>query len=298
MKRRTSYRTHYSGKHSRGGAHASSGTAAKWLVAAVAIGLVVYVALAMGLGTWVHDNFLADEVEPEDTSFASPEPSETQQHEITETVAFPAMQIHTLSIGTFDNATEAKENALIYASRGGAGYVDGTDGYKVLIAGYDSQTACENVAEKLKNEDNITAAVYTIATDAVELKLTALPKRIDGIRDAFAIWQQTTQMLSGLWQDVDSGVCSQSQAIKRLSDQRDKLQETCDAAFDDTLIQGQSTALDGFYDVIDATIDDLDAMIVDPPKNVLEVSSKIKYTGIKCLTQYQSYVNTLKDQLT
>lgn len=298
MKRRTSYRTHFAGKHRRGGAHASSGTAAKWLAAAVVIGLVVYVALAMGLGTWVHDNFLAGEVEPDDTSFVSPQPSQTQQHEITETVAFPAMQIHTLSIGTFDNATEANENALIYASRGGAGYVDDSDGYKVLIAGYDSQTACENVAEKLKNEDNITAAVYTIATDAIELKLTALPKRIDGIRDAFAIWQQTTQMLSGLWQDVDSGVCSQSQAIKRLSDQRDKLQETCDAAFDDALIQGQSTALDGFYDVIDATIADLNAMIVDPPENVLEVSSKIKYTGIKCLTQYQSYVNTLKDQLT
>ena len=105
-------------------------------------------------------------------------------------------------------------------------------------------------------------------------------------------------MLSDLWQDVDSGVATSNQALARLTDQRDKLKTTCETAFSDALIEGQSTALDGLYDVLQKTYEDLDAIVADPPQNVLEVSARIKYTGIRSLTEYQSYVQGLKAELT
>ncbi len=297
MKRRmgsSSYKTHYTSRRRRSG----GGGGAKWLAVLAVAGLIVYVALAMGLGNVIHDRFLAPEEPGEDElTDATPQPTQALSSEITETVAFPRIEVYALSAGSYPSRAEAQKNALLFAARGGAGYVEEGDEYQVLLSAYNSRKACETVAEKLGDEENIAAQVVALAADAVELKLTAQAQRIDGIRDAFAIWQQTTQMLSDLWQDVDSGVCSAQQAKKRVSDQREKLKETMDTAFSDALIQGQATALDGLYGVLQATLQGLDAIAVEEAENVLEVSSKIKYTEISSLTEYQSYVEALKAQM-
>ena len=135
-----------------------------------------------------------------------------------------------------------------------------------------------------------------LAIDGVELRLTASARRIDGVRDAFSIWQQTVQLLSDLWQDLDGGVATVNQAVSRLSAQRDKLDEACGEAFSGALIEGQSRALDGLSGVLRGTWEELDALVCDPPQNILELSAKIKYTGIRSLTEYQSYVYGLKDE--
>ena len=68
MKRRTRrYHSAY-----RTSAVRRRGTAAGWLLAAVVAGLALYLALAMGLGNWLHDR-LAGEAETEGT----PESAET-----------------------------------------------------------------------------------------------------------------------------------------------------------------------------------------------------------------------------
>ena len=166
----------------------------------------------------------------------------------------------------------------------------------MLLAAYDSLEAAQNVAQNLQDEENVPAAVRTLAADGVELKITAQASRIDGIRDAFSIWQQTVQMLGDLWQDVDAGLCSLTQAVDRIEDQRRKLEETAQAAFSDALIEGAAPALQGLYTVLQGTIADMEEIVSNPPEFVLEVSAQIKYTGIKSLTEYQSYVESLKTQ--
>lgn len=302
MKRRGSHRTRYASRYGAraAGRNAAGRGAARWMAFALLAGLAVYVALAMGVGNWLHSALTLErtpqENELEDGEASTPPPEEGK--EITETVAFPAMESYMLAVEGFSDEAEAIYNASLYAARGGAGYVCAGETYSVLLAAYDSQSACEAVAETLRQEENITAQVRAVSIDAVELKLTALPQRVDGIRDAFAIWQQTVQMLSALWQDIDGGLCSHGQALQRLEDQRDKLQDTSQTAFSDALIEGQATALDGLCAVIQDTVARLDSILADPPQNVLEVSSKIKYTGIESLTKYQSYVESLKSEST
>lgn len=293
-KRRTTYRTQYTSRHR---AHGTGGGATRWMAVALVAGLAVYIALAMGVGNGLHDLLAGRQAPVENELEDSEAPAPTDDGEITETVAFPAMESYVLAVEGFTDEEEARYNAALYAARGGAGYVtDSGEEICVFLAAYDSQADCENVAQTLRQEENITASVQPLTIDAVELKLTALPRRVDGIRDAFSIWQQTVQMLSDLWQDIDGGLCSQGQAIQRLENQRDKLDGICQEAFSDALIEGQATALDGLYAVISGTVEQLDAILADPPQNVLEVSSKIKYTGIENLTQYQSYVESLKAQ--
>ena len=283
-----------SGRRRRGG-----NGARRWLLAAVCAGLALYIGLAMGLGTWAHDALLSLRA-PEENEISDgeqPAPAPETGAEITETVAFPAIEMYALGVEGFADEEEADYNASLYAARGGAGFVleEGRE-YAVLLAAYDSLEAAQNVAQNLQDEENVPAAVRTLAADGVELKITAQASRIDGIRDAFSIWQQTVQMLGDLWQDVDAGLCSLTQAVDRIEDQRRKLEETAHAAFSDALIEGAAPALQGLYTVLQGTIADMEEIVSNPPEFVLEVSAQIKYTGIKSLTEYQSYVESLKTQ--
>ena len=283
-----------SGRRRRGG-----NGARRWLLAAVCAGLALYIGLAMGLGTWAHDALLSLRA-PEENEISDgeqPAPAPETGAEITETVAFPAIEMYALGVEGFADEQEADYNASLYAARGGAGFVLEEGGeYAVLLAAYDSLEAAQNVAQNLQDEENVPAAVRTLAADGVELKITAQASRIDGIRDAFSIWQQTVQMLGDLWQDVDAGLCSLTQAVDRIEDQRRKLEETARAAFSDALIEGAAPALQGLYTVLQGTIADMEEIVSNPPEFVLEVSAQIKYTGIKSLTEYQSYVESLKTQ--
>ena len=283
-----------SGRRRRGG-----NGARRWLLAAVCAGLALYIGLAMGLGTWAHDALLSLRA-PEENEISDgeqPAPAPETGAEITETVAFPAIEMYALGVAGFADEEEADYNASLYAARGGAGFVLEEGGeYAVLLAAYDSLEAAQNVAQNLQDEENVPAAVRTLAADGVELKITAQASRIDGIRDAFSIWQQTVQMLGDLWQDVDAGLCSLTQAVDRIEDQRGKLEETAQAAFSDALIEGAAPALQGLYTVLQGTIADMEEIVSNPPEFVLEVSAQIKYTGIKSLTEYQSYVESLKTQ--
>lgn len=283
-----------SGRRRRGG-----NGARRWLLAAVCAGLALYIGLAMGLGTWAHDALLSLRA-PEENEISDgeqPAPAPETGAEITETVAFPAIEMYALGVEGFADEQEVDYNASLYAARGGAGFVLEEGGeYAVLLAAYDSLEAAQNVAQNLQDEENVPAAVRTLAADGVELKITAQASRIDGIRDAFSIWQQTVQMLGDLWQDVDAGLCSLTQAVDRIEDQRRKLEETAQAAFSDALIEGAAPALQGLYTVLQGTIADMEEIASNPPEFVLEVSARIKYTGIKSLTEYQSYVESLKTQ--
>ena len=158
------------------------GTAAGWLLAAVVAGLALYLALAMGLGNWLHDR-LAGEAETEGT----PESAETidltpvPQHEITETVAFPAVEAFALTAGKYETLEEAKQSAAEFAARGGAGFVRSEEGYTVLLSAYESEQACRNVAERMRREEKIESDVQTICAEPVEMKLTASARRIEGV---------------------------------------------------------------------------------------------------------------------
>ena len=290
--RRTSDQTHYVHRRTRRGMGAAG-----WIAALAVLGVIVYVALAMGAGSWLHGALFArEDVQENEISDVetSPAPTLDVGGDITETVAFPAMENWLLSCGTFENEQQAQTAAATYRTRGGAGFVlEGEDGYSVLLAAYDSAAACENVAQNLKSQEDIDAQTQQMTIDGVELRLTASARRIDGVRDAFSIWQQTVQRLSDLWQDVDGGVATLNQAVSRLSAQRDKLGDACDEAFSEALIEGESRALDGLSAVLRGTFEELDALVCDPPQNVLELSAKIKYTVIRSLTEYQSYVYSL-----
>ena len=298
LTRRTSYQTHYVHRRRRRGAGAAG-----WLAALVALGVIGYVALAMGTGSWLHSALFgregedgAQENEIRDVE-TSPLPATDAGGDITETVAFPAMESYLLSCGTFESEQEADAAAADYRARGGAGFVlEDEEGYTLLLAAYDVSSACETVARNLKKQEDIDAQVKPLTIDGVELRLTASAQRIDGVRDAFSSWQQTVQLLSDLWQDVDGGVATVNQAVSRIGAQRDKLDEACGEAFSGALIEGESRALDGLSEVLRGTWEELDALVCDPPQHILELSAKIKYTVIRSLTEYQSYVRSLKNE--
>ena len=254
------------------------------------VGLIVYIALAMGAGAWAHNVlFGTNEPEVQSENEHSDSEAELSAQEITETVAFPAMEFHALSIPAEEGMT-LQQTAAACKLRGGAGFVYDD---RVLLSLYESRDTALGVAERLKAEQGKEALVASVAIDGVELRLTALPMRIDGVRDAFSAWQQTVQHMDALWQDADAGVASTGQVLSRMQDKRDALQEVCGKAFDDVLLSGRSDALEGLYGVMKAMIGQMDALLADPPQNILEVSAGIKYTVIRALMEYESYVEAL-----
>ena len=264
----------------------------RWPIVLAMIGLGLYIALAMGAGAWAHDLLFGTKV-PDAPSENEHSDSEAQKpvqaQEITETVAFPAMEFYALSLPAGEGRS-AQQMAAECRLRGGAGYVRGD---QVLLAAYESQEACQGIAQKLKAEQGMEAQVTPIMIQAVELRLTALPMRIDGVRDAFSAWQQTVQHMDALWQDIDGSIASTDQALSRMKEKRDALQAVSDQAFHDVEFSGRSEALDGLHGVIENTIRLMDTLLLNPPENILEVSAGIKYNVIGALTKYESYVEAL-----
>ena len=145
-------------------------------------------------------------------------------------------------------------------------------------------------------EQELETGIVPLKADAVELWLTALPRRIDGVREAFSVWQQTVQHMDALWQDLDGGVAGAQQALGRIQEKKEVLEKTCSAAFDDALLSGRSDALEGLYHVIADTADQMGAVLLIPQENTLEVSAGIKYTVIRALTEYKAYMDALKKE--
>ena len=119
--RRTSYQTHYVHRRRRRGMGAAG-----WIAALAVLGVIVYVALAMGAGSWLHGALFArEDVQENEISDVetSPAPTLDVGGDITETVAFPAMENWLLSCGTFENEQQAQTAAATYRTRGVAGFV-------------------------------------------------------------------------------------------------------------------------------------------------------------------------------
>ena len=292
------YSTRARRRSGNSGAHAT-----RVLAILVFLGILVYCALAMGVGTWIAERFItprqgqAQEGPAHEDGGGSPTdlPARTSAPQITETISFPEMNVYAISAGTSDTLDEAQAVAQGYMARGGAGFVRKDNGYHVLISAYGDQTACQNVSEKLLTSQNIESTVYPIAVPAINLKLTASAPRIDGIRDAFAIWQQSVAMLDTLWQQVDSAVVSNTQAMETLRTQRDRLEDVRATAFEGTFIEGEATALDGLNSVLTKTCTYISTITDNPPEKTMAVSAKIKYTYLASLTEYETYVKSLQD---
>lgn len=288
MKHRTRYARRYtSRRRKRADVH--------WIAGIAVLGLLIYLCLAMGAGAWAHSLlFGADDMEEQNENEHSDAEitAEVYAQEITETVAFPAMEYFALSVKTQEGRT-ARETAMLCKARGGAGFVYENE---VLLAAYESRSTCKSVAESLIQEQDLETGIVPVQTDAVELRLTALPRRIDGVREAFSVWQQTVQHMDALWQDLDGGVAGAKQALGRVREKKETLEEICSETFDNALLSGRSDALEGLYGVIADTIDQMDALLLVPEENTLEVSAGIKYTVIRALTEYKAYVDALKQE--
>lgn len=285
--RRRSYRT------SRG----QRGAGRRWALTAACLGLALYIALALGLGSWAHEllqGFAARE-EDELTDGTRPAP-QAPEAEVTESVAFPEVALYAVSVGGFADEEEAEYNAELYAARGGAGYLmeEESGGHSVLLAAYDSREAAQSVAQNLQDEENIPASVREIVSPGLEMRLTAPARRIDAVREAFAAWQQALEELTQLWQQVDAGLCTAQSAAERIGEMEEALAAARQAAFAEVKIEGESSALQGLEALLQNWEVDLGEIAADPSEFVLEFSGEIKYTCIKTATEYHAYVEALK----
>ena len=77
--------------------------------------------------------------------------------------------------------------------------------------------------------------------------------------------------------------------MQRLETQCEKLRTAGENAFEGVLIEDADGALSGLDAVMKKAEEEIAKIIDNPPENVLELSSEIKYTGIGNLTEYQSY---------
>ena len=167
---------------------------------------LVYAIGASKAGTWLAENVAApvfrwiapiEEETSAETAQTTPEPSAEEQ-KTTRKISAPAYVCYALQMGAYENEDNAENQAESLREVGAAGYVLRDDEwYRVLAAGYATETDRDSVAENLSAQGVETRA-YTISYSERALTVTATETETD----AFASAVETASGLPGAVYDA------------------------------------------------------------------------------------------------
>ena len=128
---------------------------------------------------------------------------------VTREVDFQGMTVWFADLGAFESEWQARVSAAEYALRGAAGVVreDGGE-YRVLGAGYTLEADAKRIAEKLGQQEGISAGVIAMNAPTVSLRITASEGDVETIVNADLILRQQLTQLNSMALQVDRGEIS------------------------------------------------------------------------------------------
>ena len=123
---------------------------------------------------------------------------------ITQAVAFDALEMYLVSLQSCPTAEQARMQAAGFTARGAAGYIyeDG-DTWRVLGAAYASQRDAQRIAQRLIDDEGISAEVISLEADAVNMRITAPEAQITAIVAIDELLRAQTQQLGDIALQLD-----------------------------------------------------------------------------------------------
>ena len=212
---------------------------------------------------------------------------ETSGTRVEENITAEEISLYTLQTGAFSDESNAIDVAEEVVSRGGAGFV-AYDGelYRVLIAGYTTETDANSVKETLEGE-GISTSVFELKSGSLEFKIGADQSQIDAVKECFEVIPESVTTLQQIIFDSDQSenVDEDIEALQQIvTETTDNLNEVVSS--DEGAIVSLSTYMEAFCEKINN-------ISLSSSVSEVEFSSELKYNLISIVVDYSAFLDEL-----
>ena len=216
-----------------------------------------------------------DPANPSASAAPSPSPSEAAPSS-TATVTLKGGTIYALQAGIFADEANANALATTLSGQGGAGYVlADTEGYRVLIAGYQTEGEAESVKNQLKSEQQMETKQYAITSAETKFRITADTATIASVQAAMEGAMEYQEALLPLSISLDKGETKAEDAKTQIAQLREKA-ENMKKTVDEIASSTDNKTIKSISQFYGETVTALQG--VGEGLGDIELSAKIKYT--------------------
>lgn len=296
------------------------------ILVAIILGIAVYLVTAGAAGSWLADNIInpifnngnanaaaptptesiSPDVSPDNSPNVSPDnspdnspsatavsannaPSDTPENtgRVEDEITAQEITLFTLQSGAFSDKSNADTAASAIKAQGGAGYIAyDSNLYKVLIAGYLTETDANNVIASLKTQ-GVDATVFQLKSGTITFKIGAEQVQIDAIKECADEVPDAVNTLQQIIFNADKGQNVDSDIAS--------LKEKVSGAADDlnSAISSDEPAVKSFMDYMDKFNATVSGLPSSSAADAAAFSSSLKYALIQIVTDYSSFLSSL-----
>ena len=193
----------------------------------VILGVCIYIAIATTAGNFIAQNIIAPAIEFVDSKIRPDKIQQAEKQDIeqdkgqdenilsltqtsvkkppskSEQITIEPKTVYALQLGAFSSEENAKVEADNLKTRGAGGYVFLDGHYRVFASMYYDEQDAQKVKEKLLSENQMESSIYTLSIPGAEIKVTAGEDKLEAVKEAFNIFEQSQQSIFELCNKYD-----------------------------------------------------------------------------------------------
>ena len=283
--------------------------AGRALGALIMVGLVIYLFTASAAGKWLAEEVMAPAFSAlsELPLFSSQglegleEESPKEQDSLAvslsggitsvkENIELPAISCFALQMGAFSSMENAAALSDSLKARGAGGYIYNDDGmYRVLAAGYGTETEARAVKERLISEGD-DCTVYDISAPGVTFSITAGKGEIEDIREGFCALHDAQTALCAACIEFDESSMSPAEGAALIREIEAQLTASCGSLYQ---YADSSPALSVLADCCDRYAGALSALSEGSYASSGDFSAAMKHALLELSDSYASMLHSI-----
>lgn len=283
--------------------------AGKIMAGLAAVGLAVYLITASAAGKWLAEEVMAPAFSAlsELPIFSSDAMEQLEEetapeqdvlsvslnsggNSVSAEVALPALEVYALQMGAFSSAENAGAMAGSIQARGAGGYIcqDG-EMYRVLAAGYGSQSDAKAVKDRLV-EEGADCTLYTISAPAVTFSITASEEQLQEIKGGFSALVEAQSALMAACLDFDSKGMAVQEGQQLIRNIGESLSAACQPLDKYSAASPAISAITGCRDKFTSSLTALGSGSFASPS---ELSAQMKYALLELSDAYSAMLSSI-----
>lgn len=328
MRQMTTYRRTYPARRvyqRQGQGGGGKGSAGRVLLGLLAMAAILYFVMASAAGNWISENIVNPVMEafnpvtPQAEVAKSPEPlpaamQNGAQDQLQAAQGEPAAEAdadigapsaagtgiefklngaasYAVQTGAFKSEENAKKEADVVRTRGGAGYVyfDG-ELYRVLASAYATEAEASTVREQLK-EELIDSGTFKLDIKEVALRVTAGESVVSALNGAVSALEKARSDMFALCIAYDKEEVTASKAAESITSMKNEIGGALDKL--KTEAGTDNSVIKRLEECCEKIMEDLAGLASDAKGSALDFSSRMKYTQIGIIDATAQFVDAI-----
>jgi len=217
---------------------------------------------------------------------------ESSDGRITESIKIEPLNYFLIQVGAFNGMDNAKLLARDIQEKGGAGYIIEDEYFRVMAMAFATENDAVVVKSQLK-EQGVESQVYKLTCSGVNMEVTAVKEKIEGIKSSFSIWREKASSLENIIRELDTDKITTEISINRLREIREELVSQHGKINEYIEANEGNKILEGLQALFGSQIKNLDEILQGNMVDKVAISSKMKYNYIDMIYQFKKYIEDI-----